>query len=139
MPQTPANSASVQTLKLFRVASIATGIFLLTITALYVIRLTTAQELWALGPNGFLTLESFTTTADGFKEGLPSSGIDLTSISLIVHGWLYVFYLYTCFRVWTETRWTFVRFLVMAAGGVVPFLSFFTERHFGRLAKGESN
>ena len=139
MPAAQYCPASASTLRLFRVASIATGIFLLTITALYVIRLTTAQELWALGPNGLLTLESFTTTADGFKEGLPEVGLDLTSISLIVHGWLYVFYLYTCFRVWSETRWAFTRFLVMAAGGVVPFLSFFTERHYGRLAKGDSN
>ncbi|MEY4078872.1 MAG: hypothetical protein RIS80_641 [Actinomycetota bacterium] len=139
MPAAQYRPASASTLRLFRVASIATGIFLLTITALYVIRLTTAQELWALGPNGLLTLESFTTSADGFKEGLPEVGLDLTSISLIVHGWLYVFYLYTCFRVWSETRWAFTRFLVMAAGGVVPFLSFFTERHYGRLAKGDSN
>jgi hypothetical protein len=131
--------ASATALKLFQVASIATGIFLLTITTLYVIRLVTNQELWALGPNGFLTLESFTMTADGFRDGLPQSGLDLTSISLIVHGWLYVFYLYTCFRIWSETRWNFIRFIVMAAGGVVPFLSFFTERHFGRLAKGESH
>jgi integral membrane protein len=56
-----------------------------------------------------------------------------------VHGWLYVLYLYACFRVWTETRWSFFRFLVMAAGGVVPFLSFFTENYYGRLAKGDSN
>ena len=139
MPAAQYRPASASTLRLFRVASIATGIFLLTITALYVIRLATNQELWALGPNGLLTLESFTTTADGFKEGLPEVGLDLTSISLIVHGWLYVLYLYACFRVWSETRWAFTRFLVMAAGGVVPFLSFFTERHYGRLAKGDSN
>jgi hypothetical protein len=139
MPAAQHRPASASTIKLFRVASITTGIFLLTITVLYVIRLATNQELWALGPNGLLTLESFTTTADGFKEGLPEVGLDLTSISLIVHGWLYVFYLYTCFRVWSETRWAFTRFLVMAAGGVVPFLSFFTERHYGRLAKGDSN
>jgi len=139
MPETKTTPASATTLKLFRIASIATGIFLLSITTLYAIRLVTNQELWALGPNGFLTLETFTVDADGFKVGLPVSGIDLTSISLIVHGWLYVFYLYTCFRVWSETRWAFLRFIVMAAGGVVPFLSFFTERHFGRLAKGETN
>jgi integral membrane protein len=138
MPQTT-SPASAFTLKLFRIASLTTGIFLLTITILYVIRLATNQELWALGPNGFLTLETFTMTADGFREGLPQSGLDLTSISLIVHGWLYVLYLYACFRVWTETRWSFLRFLVMAAGGVVPFLSFFTERHYGRLAKGETH
>ncbi len=139
MPAAQHRPASASTIKLFRVASITTGIFLLTITVLYVIRLATNQELWALGPNGLLTLESFTTTSAGFKEGIPEVGLDLTSISLIVHGWLYVLYLYACFRVWSETRWAFTRFLVMAAGGVVPFLSFFTERHYGRLAKGDSN
>lgn len=133
------NTASALTLKLFKVASLTTGIFLLSISVLYGIRLATQHELWALGPNGFLTLEQFMLDSEGFKVGLPTSGIDLTMISLIVHGWLYVFYLYTNFRMWTELRWKFSRFLLMALGGIVPFWSFFSERHFTRLAKGETN
>ncbi len=138
MPNTTAK-ASPLTLRLFTVASRVTGVFLLLITILYSIRLATLHELWALGPNGFLSLENYAVDAEGFKIGLPTSGLDLTMISLIVHGWLYVLYLYAAFRIWTETRWSFARFLIIAAGGVVPFLSFFTERHYGALAKGEGN
>ena len=132
MPQAP-SQASALTLRLFRIASFATGIFLLLISVLYAIRLITSQDLWALGPNGFLTLESF-RMEDGFRVGLPESGLDLTVISLIVHGWLYVFYLYTNFRLWSEMRWKFIRFIWMALGGIVPFWSFFSERRFSDLA-----
>jgi integral membrane protein len=134
MPNTTAK-ASALTLRLFTVASRVTGVFLLLIVVLYSIRLATQHELWAFGPNGFLSLEQYAVDAEGFKIGLPTTGLDLTMISLIVHGWLYVFYLYTDFRLWTETRWSFSRFVIIALGGVVPFLSFFTERRFGALAK----
>lgn len=126
------------TIKLFTVASRITGVFLLLITVLFTIRLATQHELWAFGPDGFLSLAPY-YMQNGEKMGLPSIGIDLTVLSLIVHGWLYVFYLYTDFRLWTETRWSFGRFVLIALGGVVPFLSFFTERRFSRLAKGETN
>jgi hypothetical protein len=40
-------------------------------------------------------------------------------------------------------RWSFLRFLIIASGGIIPMLSFFTERYYTRLAKaqidGESN
>jgi integral membrane protein len=108
---------------------------LLLITILYSIRLATLHELWAFGPNGFLSLENYALDAEGFKIGLPTTGLDLTMISLIVHGWLYVLYLYAAFRIWTETRWSFSRFVIIALGGIVPFLSFFTERRFAALAR----
>jgi integral membrane protein len=53
-----------------------------------------------------------------------------------VHGWLYVAYLFGDFRLWTMLRWGIGKFLIIALGGVVPFLSFFTERHFTKLAEG---
>ena len=136
MPNTPIKPLSI---KLFTTASRITGVFLLLITILFTIRLATQHELWAFGPDGFLSLASYSIDAQGFKVGLPTSGLDLTMISLIVHGWLYVFYLYTDFRLWTETRWPFGRFVLIALGGVVPFLSFFTERRYSRLAKGANN
>jgi integral membrane protein len=46
---------------------------------------------------------------------------------LIVHGWLYVVYLIADFRVWTLMRWPVTRFLFIALGGIVPFLSFYTH------------
>jgi hypothetical protein len=32
-------------------------------------------------------------------------------------------------------RWSFFRFLIIAAGGVVPLLSFFTESYYAKLAR----
>jgi len=123
-----------KTLGLYRIAANVTGVFLLVITALFVIRLTSSTDLWLAGPHGFLTFEHFTMDAEGFRVGLPTSGINLTSIVLIVHGWLYVFYLYTDFRLWSLLRWSLGRFLLIALGGVVPLLSFFAERHFHKVA-----
>jgi hypothetical protein len=34
-------------------------------------------------------------------------------------------------------RWSFLRFLIIAAGGVVPMLSFFTERYYSKVAKAQ--
>ncbi|MFM5951335.1 MAG: DUF3817 domain-containing protein [Micrococcales bacterium] len=124
-------------LGLYRIAANITGVFLLVITALYAIRLIHSADLWMAGPHGFLSFESFTLDAEGFKTGLPTSGIDLTSIVLIIHGWLYVFYLYTDFRLWSLLKWSLGRFLLIAAGGVVPLLSFFAERHFRKIAYAE--
>ena len=121
----------------YRVAANVTGIFLIIITVLYAIRLIHSTDLWLAGPHGFLFFETFSMDADGFRVGLPDSGFNLTSMILIVHGWLYVFYLYTDFRLWSLLRWTLGRFLLIAAGGVVPFLSFFAERHFRKIAEAQ--
>lgn len=127
----------IKVLNQYRVAANITGYFLLIITALYVIRLTSSTDLWVAGPHGLLTFEHFIVDADGFKTGFPSSGLNLTSMVLIVHGWLYVFYLYTDFRLWSLLKWNLGRFLLIAAGGVVPLLSFFAERHFRKIALAE--
>lgn len=87
-------------------------------------------DLWLGGPNGFITFEQY--GVDG--EGLPTVGLNLTVAILIVHGWLYVLYLFADFRLWTLMRWSFFRFLLIAAGGVVPLLSFFTEARYARIA-----
>jgi integral membrane protein len=120
----------------YRVAANVTGIFLIVITILYVIRLATSTDLFLVGPHGFLWFETF-RLVDGDRVGLPTTGINLTTIILIVHGWLYVFYLYTDFRLWSLLRWSLGRFLLIAAGGVVPFLSFFAERHFRKVAEAQ--
>ena len=58
------------------------------------------------------------STGDGFNLSL---GI------LVAHGWFYVVYLFSCFRVWSLMRWGFGRFMTLALGGIVPLLSFFME------------
>lgn len=123
-------------IKFFRVTSYITGVVLLLVMILWAVRRGFGYELMALTDQGFITLEPFTSGPDGEITGLPA-GISLTTAILIVHGWLYVAYLFGDFRLWTLLRWNFGRFALIAAGGVVPFLSFFTERHFTKVAKAD--
>jgi integral membrane protein len=122
-------------LKFYRVSSYVTGVFLLLLMITWGIRRLPflGFDLWLLGPSGFITLESYGVEG----EGLPTTGLNLTVWILIVHGWLYVVYLIADFRVWTLMRWPVTRFLFIALGGIVPFLSFYTEAKFGQLAARE--
>jgi integral membrane protein len=120
-------------LKLFSVSSYITGIFLMLLMITWGIRRLPflGYDLWLAGPNGFITFEQYGVEG----EGLPDVGVNLTVAILIVHGWLYVLYLFADFRLWTLMRWSFFRFLIIAAGGVVPLLSFFTESYYAKLAR----
>ena len=119
-------------LKFYKLSSYVTGIFLLLLMVTWGIRRLPflGYDLWMFWPNGVISLESY--GIDG--EGLPEVGLNLTVLILIVHGWLYVVYLLADFRLWTLMRWPFTRFLIIGAGGVVPFLSFYTEAKYARLA-----
>ncbi|MFM6963603.1 MAG: DUF3817 domain-containing protein [Micrococcales bacterium] len=135
MPATPDAAKLAGALRYFKITSYITGVFLLVISVLFGIRLGLSSDLWAGGPNGLLSLAQYSVDAStGAKVGLPSTGISLTTIALIVHGWLYVAYLYGNFQLFTMLRWGIGKFLIIALGGVVPFLSFFTERHFHKVA-----
>lgn len=120
-------------LKLFTVSSYITGIFLMLLMITWGIRRLPflGYDLWLAGPNGFITFEQYGVEG----EGLPDVGVNLTVAILIVHGWLYVLYLFADFRLWTLMRWSFFRFLIIAAGGVVPLLSFFTESYYAKMAR----
>ena len=120
-------------LKLFTASSYITGTFLLLLMVTWGIRRLPflGFDLWLFGPNGFITFEQYGIEG----EGLPDVGVNLTVAILIVHGWLYVLYLFADFRLWTLMRWSFLRFLIIAAGGVVPLLSFFTESYYAKLAR----
>ena len=67
----------------------------------------------------------------------PTSGVNVSTWILIVHGWFYVVYLLSCLRVWSLMRWPFAQLVVMALGGVVPFLSFIVERKIHRSTEAE--
>ncbi len=126
-----------KSLRIYKVTSYVTGLFLLLISVLYALRLTISSDLWIAGPEGLVALAQFSVDpGTGERVGFPTQGFSFTTISLIVHGWLYVAYLYADFRLWTELRWGIGKFLIIAAGGVVPFLSFFTERYFAKVAEG---
>ena len=120
-------------LKLFTASSYITGTFLMLLMITWGIRRLPflGFDLWLFGPNGFITFEQYGIEG----EGLPDVGVNLTVAILIVHGWLYVLYLFADFRLWTLMRWSFFRFLIIAAGGVVPLLSFFTESYYAKLAR----
>ncbi|WP_213815933.1 DUF3817 domain-containing protein [Glaciihabitans sp. dw_435] len=109
-------------LKLYRVTSIITGTFLLLLCLMMVFRYIFGVDIEMGGPFGFLYL---TPKAE-------ITGTNLSQIILIVHGWFYVLYLYSDFRLWSLMRWEFPRFLLIALGGIVPFLSFFLERNIHR-------
>ncbi len=121
-------------LKFYRIASIITGIMLLLLVAEMVLKYTPIHlELFAGGSGGLLW---FAKVVEG-PEGLESTGdgLNLSLGILIAHGWFYVVYLFACFRMWSLMRWPFLRFIMLALGGVIPFLSFFMETRVARDVK----
>lgn len=45
-----------------------------------------------------------------------------------LHGFLYVVYLLATFDLFRRVRWSFVRLVLTALAGTIPFLSFYAER-----------
>jgi integral membrane protein len=136
MAPSPSQAPQIRkVISFYRVSSYVTGIFLILLMITWGIRRLPflGYDLWLAGPNGFITFESYGVEG----EGLPDVGYNLTVWILIIHGWLYVVYLIADFRLWTLLRWSFVRFLLIALGGVVPLLSFYTEAKYGKIAKAE--
>ncbi|MHC5558322.1 DUF3817 domain-containing protein [Kocuria sp. U4B] len=114
-------------LKFYMVCAWISGTFLLLLVAEMITRYGFGHDLVAGGtdqltgrtvPLGWQNLE---------LENL-AGGVNISTWILIVHGWFYVVYLVSCFRIWTLMRWPFPQLVVMALGGVVPFLSFVVER-----------
>ena len=69
----------------------------------------------------------------GFADAEPKGvlgGVNISVAVLIVHGWMYVVYLMSNFRLWSLMRWPFAKIILLALGGVVPFLSFIVEKKF---------
>jgi integral membrane protein len=104
-------------LAVYRVSAIVTGVFLLLLCALVVLRLVFLVDIEMGGPFGFLAL----------TPQKQITAIDLTTAILILHGWLYVLYLALDFLLWRMLRFSFARFLLFALGGVIPGLSFYFE------------
>lgn len=111
-----------RTLAVYKFSSIITGIFLLGLVVMMITRYGLGSDIELNGPAGFLAL-----TPVG-----ELTGINLSIFLLAVHGWLYVLYLACDFVLWRVMRWPFWRFLWIAMGGIIPFLSFFFERQVPR-------
>src|SRR3954447_18981477 len=104
-------------LRVFRVSAIVTGVFLLLLCVMMVLRYGFRVDIELNGPFGFLALTPRNQI----------TGVDLSTAILIVHGWLYVVYLACDFLLWRFVRFSFGRFLFFALGGIIPFLSFYFE------------
>ena len=111
--------------KTFRIAAYVTGGMLLLLTLEMILKYGGGVEIEAGGPAGAIALVPVDTV----------TAINLSTWILIVHGWLYVVYLFACFRLWSAMRWSAIWFPVLAAGGVIPFLSFFTEYRVRRIVE----
>ena len=57
----------------------------------------------------------------------------------IVHGWIFMVYVFTCAHLWVVKKWKLGRLITMALGGVVPFLSFFVEARVEREVLGTAS
>lgn len=114
-------------LKFYKVLAYATGIMLLLLVVELVLRYGFQSVLVAGGTDtagaahglGLVSLEGGVMAITG--------GVNLSTMVLIVHGWMYVVYLIADFRLWTLMRWPFGKLVLIALGGVVPFLSFIVE------------
>lgn len=121
-------------LKFYQIASIITGVMLLLLVAEMVLKYTPIHlELFLGGSGGFLWFAPVVESVNGLES--TGDGVNLSLGILIAHGWFYVVYLFACFRVWSLMRWPFLRFIMLALGGVVPFLSFFMETRVARDVK----
>lgn len=111
-----------RTVSVYKVSSYITGTFLLLLVLMMVLRYGFGVDIELLGPYGFLALTPKDLIA----------GINLSTVILIAHGWLYVLYLACDFLLWRYLRWSFFRFVFIALGGIIPLLSFFLERQVPR-------
>ena len=109
-------------LKFYQIASVITGVLLLLLCAEMILKYGFHIELELAGSAGFLAF---------VPEGTVT-GVNLSTGILMVHGWFYVVYLFSDFRLWSLMRWSFGRFVLIALGGVIPFLSFIVEVRIAR-------
>jgi integral membrane protein len=116
VPSAPVDKIA-SSLKWFRRSANVTGVLLLLLAVEIIAKYIFGSELEMLGTEGFLA----------FVPNDTVQAINLSSGILIAHGWFYVVYLFTCFRVWSQLRWPFWRFLWLASGGLFPVFSFFLE------------
>ena len=135
-------------LKFYQIASIITGIMLLLLLTEMILKYSPIHvELFVGGSGGAVWFAPviageacqwyslFVPGGMGCEMTSVGDGFNLSMFILVAHGWFYVVYLFCCFRMWSLMRWPFVRFILLALGGVVPLLSFFMEAVVAREVK----
>ncbi|WP_431709795.1 DUF3817 domain-containing protein [Glutamicibacter uratoxydans] len=128
---TPAQIKSALTF--YKVLSWATGIMLLLLVLEMIFKYFWQLELFV----GGTLIDGTANTLGMFNRAEVAGGINISLMILIVHGWMYVVYLFADFRLWSMMRWPFMRFITIALGGVVPFLSFFVEKKVHKEVEAE--
>lgn len=137
-------------LSFYRIAAWVTGGFLLLLLVEMILKYSPLHvEIFAGGSGGPLWLAPvipgagcewyslFVPGGMGCHIESTGDGVNISTIILIVHGWLYVAYLFSNFNLWSLLRWPFKRFILMALGGVVPLMSFFVEHVMTRIARAD--
>ncbi|WP_194397561.1 DUF3817 domain-containing protein [Microbacterium atlanticum] len=132
-------------LKFYQICSIITGTMLLLLLVEMILKYTPIHlELFLGGSGGFLWFAPviagpdcqwwslFAPMTNECEMISTGDGFNLSLAILVAHGWFYVVYLFSCFRVWSLMRWPFGRFIMLALGGIVPLLSFFMEARVAR-------
>jgi hypothetical protein len=127
-------------LRFYQICSIITGIGLLLLLTEMIFKYTPLHlELFAAGSGGALWFAQviagpgcewwslFLPQTNDCEMISTGDGFNISLFILVAHGWFYVVYLFSCFRLWSLMRWRLPRFLLLALGGVVPLLSFFLE------------
>jgi len=111
--------------KVYKVSSIITGVFLLLLCLMMVTRYGFGVDIEFNGPYGLLALTP--------KELI--AGVNLSTAILITHGWFYVLYVACDFVLWRLTRFSAGWFFFIALGGIIPVLSFFLEARVPRMVE----
>ena len=107
------------------------GTFLLLLVAEMITRYVLGYDLIAGGQDA-LTGQDVALGWLNRETGNLVGGVNISTWILIIHGWFYVVYMLSCFRLWLLMRWPLAQLIVMLLGGVVPFLSFIVERKIYR-------
>lgn len=111
--------------KFYKVTSVITGVMLLLLCAVMVMKYAFGVQLFLFTDTGFA--EFVPLAPEGVEADFEPAGFNLFKAILIAHGWFYVIYLVSDFLLWSPMRWHFGWFLLIALGGVVPLMSFFLE------------
>jgi integral membrane protein len=138
-------------LKFYKVMSYITGTFLLLLAFEMILKYCIDARSWAfVWPGGAVNPETGEFVfyepgfeiemfgSNGFLALVPSDTVEAINISLwilIIHGWLYVIYLFAGFRIWSMMRWPMTKFLIIALGGIIPGLSFYVEAKYAKIVE----
>lgn len=117
-------------LRLYQITAWITGVMLLLLVVEMIVKYAFGYWVYAFSPHHPVVALLSVGPQDVYYKG-----VNLSIAVLIVHGWLYVVYLIADFRLWSLMRMPFTKFVQIALGGVIPFMSFIVEGIITRQVK----